>query len=370
MALWNTPHPFYGKTLLVTVFLILAGCGVSESDEVAQDANTVESSSDSSETGSSGGSSGGTEIDNRVTGSIGDGPIVGARLRVTTRTGELLNETTISTADFDTTIRTRGNSYPLSFWADKGTDLVTGLEPDFTLLSVVRNPSERTISNVNPFSTLIYRTAGNSGAVPASEVEAARQAVLTRYSFGLDTSVFADPITTEVTDNNIHYIVKASETLGEMIRRTRDALLATGANADGDDVVSALAADLTDGWIDGVGESGTDARIAAIANTASAAVLLEAMSNQLQVNDTDSMSAMDLAIAQVRPNAPATSNTANIPVTATAREQLTRSLWAAYVVTADSRIFDTITAVESMSGEIQPGQLAAALPAGVHSVLR
>ena len=85
-------------------------------------------------------------------------------------------------------------------WADRGTDLVTGLAPDFTLLALVRNPSNRTVTNLNPFSTLIYQTASKTGVINSGSVAAASEAVLTRYSFGLDTNVVADPVTAEVTD--------------------------------------------------------------------------------------------------------------------------------------------------------------------------
>ena len=53
------------------------------------------------------------DIDNRVTGSIGDGPIVGARLRVYSQSGQMLRNITVDTADYDTTISTPGQATTL-----------------------------------------------------------------------------------------------------------------------------------------------------------------------------------------------------------------------------------------------------------------
>jgi hypothetical protein len=153
---------------------------------------------------------------------------------------------------------------------------------------------------------------------------------------------------TPMSESNVHLIVKASETMGEMIRRTRDALMAVNFEVegvdgklrviDGDGVVKALAADLVDGWVDGRGAEGHDRRIAAVANVANAAVMVEAMANRLHVYDVDSTMYMDNAIRQVRPNAPASSNTRNVSIPQEALAQSLRGLRAAKVVKNDSRI--------------------------------
>ncbi len=78
-------------------------------------------------------------------------------------------------------------------------------------------------------------------------------------------------------------MVKSSEALGEMIRRTRDQLTTAGTVISGDAVMQAIAADMTDGYLDGVGIAGTDSAVSAVATVASSQVLVEALSNNLRV---------------------------------------------------------------------------------------
>jgi hypothetical protein len=66
--------------------------------------------------------------------------------------------------------------------------------------------------------------------------------------------------------------------------------------------------------------------------------MVEAMANRLHVYDVDSTMYMDNAIRQVRPNAPASSNTRNVSIPAEALDQSLRALRAAKVVKNDSRI--------------------------------
>jgi hypothetical protein len=303
----------------------------------------------------------------RVVGSVGDGPIVNARMRVFSNSGQLLMETrSSSTADYDINVRTAGRNYPLTIVADEGTDLVTNAPPDFSLVSVIMRPGNRETVNLNPYSTLIVKAAQKTGGITDTSIADATEAVIHRYGFGLDTNLVANPIFTPMGDRNVHVIVKASETLGEMVRRTRDALITSGTNLDGDAVVEALAADLTDGWIDGTGVQGHDPRIAAVANVASAAVMMEAMSNRLHVYGVDATRAMDNAIRQVRPNAPASSNTRNVFIPADALAQSKRALQAAALMTSDDRVrqaIDVITDTDPGATEIQ------ALPTGIGSVL-
>jgi hypothetical protein len=282
---------------------------------------TGESDSDSSSLGSPK-----AVVENRVTGSVGDGPIVGARIRVRAKSGSLLEEfNSSSTADYDVVVKTQGRNYALTIEADQGIDLVTGGPPDFRLVSGITRPNERSISNLNPYTTLIFGAAQHNGGISDSSVASARDAVVNRYGFGLDKHLIADPTSTKIDETNVHVIVKTSETLGEMIRRTRDAL----PNLDGDAVMAALSADLSDGWIDGRGARGNDARIAAVANVASGAVLVQAMANRLHVYGSNATGAMDNAIRQVRPNADSSINTANVRIPAEAFDQAVRSLRAA-----------------------------------------
>jgi hypothetical protein len=220
-------------------------------------------------------------------------------------------------------------------------------------------PGNGQTANLNPYSTLIVLAAQHAGGINEENIAKATEAVVSRYGFGLDPALMPDPMRTPMDESNVHLIVKASETMGEMIRRTRDALMAVNFEVegvdgklrviDGDGVVKALAADLVDGWVDGRGAEGYDRRIAAVANVASAAVMVEAMANRLHVYDVDSTMYMDNAIRQVRPNAPASSNTRNVSIPAEALDQSLRALRAAKVVKNDSRITEIYERVAGAS---------------------
>lgn len=369
MATWNSPLKTRCSALIIAFLLTLGGCGGGESDG-GSSVTPPPAGTNPPPSGGTPPPSGGT-TENHVTGSVGDGPIVGARLRVFARNGALLTETTSGdTADYDLVITTQDNNYALTLQADRGIDLVTGGTPDFRLVSAISRPSTRTISNLNPFSTLIYETARRNGGISDSSVSAARHAVTTRYGFGLDTALLADPVTTPITGDNVAMVVKTSETLGEMIRRTRDAMNATGQNLNGDAVVAALSADLVDGWLDGMGAYESNSRLAAVANVASAAVLVEAMSNALRVYGNNATDAMDLSIRQVRPDAPQFASTRNVTIPATTFRQAARVLRAAQIVDPDPVIAATLEVIETAEADLEPEILAARLPSGSRGALR
>jgi hypothetical protein len=309
-------------------------------------------------------------FESTVTGSVGDGPITGARMRVRASNGKVLMETESSlTADYDLTIKTQGRNYALTIEAEGGTDIVTQMAPDFRLVATLVKPNKRSVGNLNPFTTLIVGAAKSNGGINETTVAVARDAVVDRYGFGLDKNIIPDPTATPIDENTVHVIVKSSETLGEMIRRTRDALYASGGSLDGDGIMAALAADLSDGWIDGKGAAGHDPRVAAVANIASAAVLVQSMANRLHVYGYDATGAMDAAIEQIRPLAPATSSTAHVAIPAETLEQAVRTLEAARVLSDDLRLVKLIEVVRSASPGVLPADLAAGLAAETDPLL-
>jgi hypothetical protein len=278
----------------------------------------------------------------------------------------MLNETRSSnTADYSITVKTQGRNYPLTIVADEGIDLVTGGPPDFSLVSVIMGPGSREVANLNPYGTLIVKAAQKGGGISSATIAAATEAVMQRYGFGLDTSLVAHPISTPMDNTNVHVVVKASETMGEMIRRTRDAVATVrNAKVHGDEVVEALASDLVDGWIDGRGATGHDRRVAAVANVASAAVMVEAMANRLHVYGNEATAAMDQAIWLVRPDA--TARTQDVGISPEALAQSMRSLHAAMQVTSDTRVPGALYAVQTT----QPGSTQMnSLPSGVEDAL-
>jgi len=282
-----------------------------------------------------------TIVSTRIVGSVGDGPIQDARVRAFTNSGDEVprSETrSDNTADYEITVRTQGRNYPLTIVADEGIDMVTNGQPDFSLRSVVMGPGRNEIANLNPYSTLIVKTAQKSGGIRFETIAEATDTVVERYGFGLGSSLIVHPIFSPMDHTNVHVVVKASETVGEMIRRTRDAVSTGCAYREaaiwrcGDEVVNTLAADLADGWIDGWidGEASFDSRrIAAVANVASGAVMLEALANQLRIHayNIDAKTEMDRVIGIVRPEA--TLRTGDVPIPPEALLQARRALHAA-----------------------------------------
>jgi hypothetical protein len=231
-------------------------------------------------------------------GSVGDGPIVGATVKIFDKNGNFIDQqTSDSTANYQISIHTTGNSYPLTLEAFGGQDMVTSGLPDFTLKSILITPGDRKRVNINPFSTLIVATAQKMpGGINSTNIQSAEGTVLKQLNFGLDPSAIPDPITSDINDTNTAVIIRSSEALSEMLRRTRDTLKSTNPNITADQIISYLGADLSDGVLDGKGAAGSDARTAAVSNVASAQVLLETMQGQLNVNNLDASTAMDNAV--------------------------------------------------------------------------
>jgi hypothetical protein len=347
------------KATFLLAVLLISGCGGGSSDAPGDSPGA--SPADPGDV---------ARVQHQVSGSVGDGPVIAAQLSVISASGASLAElSSSSTADYGLTVLAARNDYPLSILAAGGTDLVTGGPLDFQLASAVLEPEAETISNLNPFTTLILGAAQHSGELSRASLAKSQVAIMANYSFGLDADVVPDPAGTPIDHDNVHHIVKASEALGEMIRRTRDAMTAAGTPLDGDDVVASLAADLVDGYIDGHGAAGSDARIAAVANVASAAVLLEAMANRLHVYGVDATQAMDLAIDQVRPDAPEEAQTANVEVTPAVLAQAEQSLRAVAVIAPDARIDAALEAVAHTAPGATPAEFSALLPEGIGEVL-
>ena len=80
--------------------------------------------------------------DHQLSGSVGDGPVVGATMRILRNDGvELAQVQSDSSANYDITVRTYAEFYPLSVEASNGTDIVTNSAPDFQMLGAVFEPS-------------------------------------------------------------------------------------------------------------------------------------------------------------------------------------------------------------------------------------
>ncbi|USF86791.1 Ig-like domain-containing protein [Candidatus Endoriftia persephone] len=243
------------------------------------------------------GETGGTSSRVAFDGSVGDGPVVGATVSIRDRNFRLL-ATTSSTdrASFNFDGEIADSAFPLIIEATEGIDLVTNAAPDFVLSGVVMTPSQTRV-NLTPHTTMMVKSAlAMEGGLTQANLERARSAVTTRLNFGLDTSKVPDPMSTEVTIDNVTEVTLSSEVFGEMARRTAYWI---GGNVSEDDIFTALAADLVDSVLDGRGAEGTVARYTAIAHVVSAQVLIEAMLDGLQVNNQPANTALDDAIDQV-----------------------------------------------------------------------
>ncbi|MDH3265386.1 MAG: putative Ig domain-containing protein [Gammaproteobacteria bacterium] len=246
--------------------------------------------------------------DSEVSGSVGDGPVIGAAMRVLSSNGEPLVEMdSDSNAGYNVVVRAKGKYYPLMIDARNGTDLVTNQAPDFILLGAVIEPGKKSVANINPFSTIAVELARDlPGGISKENLSTAETLVTAVLNHGLSSLAATGPMATRIDASNITEIVRASESLGETIRRTRDLQLTFGRVSSGDAVVQAIASDLIDGVVDGRGGRRVDKRTSAIATVAAVQVLLESMQNELHVNGEDATAAMTAAINRVSASTPIT----------------------------------------------------------------
>jgi hypothetical protein len=293
-----------------------------------------------------------------ISGSVGDGPIVGATLSIYDNSGNLIQtEISDNSASYSARIKAKGNAYPLTIEVTEGIDLVTGRAPDFSLVSVVMHPSEKWV-NVNPYTTLVVEAARSmAGGLTEQNITTVKATVIDQLNFGLDPALVFDPFRSEITDDNIANIIKSSEALGEMIRRARDNLMATGTVSNADEVVRAIADDISDGTMDGLGGNRANGRITAVAIITSAQVLIESLSNNLRVDGSIATDSLDNAILATQPTA-ASTLTASVTVNQEMLEQAraavaaTRALMPSIELTTLSGILDLIQA-GSLPSEVE-----------------
>jgi len=310
-----------------------------------------------------------TEI--TLSGSVGTGPIVGANIVVATIDGEQLAQFQSDTsAGYDVSISVAENYYPLIISTSGGTNLVTGLAPDFNLLSVVFGGSENSVVNVNLFSTIAVELAHMlPGGLTVGNLNSAEEIVSRELNSGLAQLAATGPIGSVVDASNIAEMIRASQTLAEILRRTQILLQGAGFDTRGDQVVLNLAADLTDAVVDGLGASNADERTAAVSTIASAQVLLESMANELHVNGTDATDAMRSAIDQVTGGAVGQSID-QLGVTAEMLAKARMGLAAAFAINPDP----AIRQLHAIVSGISPGQnslmVRIALPSDYRDVLQ
>lgn len=295
-----------------------------------------------------------------LTGSVDDGPVTQSNVYVGTAGGETVWEgTTTGQAEYSATLMVTATEFPLILRATDGTDLVTNAAPEFDMYSAVLSTNAN-IANINPFSTIIHATASaQTGGINSSGVQSATEVVLEQLSFGLDRARLSDPITVPVQNSNIATLVRSSEALAEMIRRTHAELLPTNPSLSANDVIAHLSTDLADGFIDGLG-NGADARVAATASIVSAQVLIETMTNELQVGGFAAKDRMDAAIAMVRPDTNVLTGDLTVPQEMITQAGITAT--AAYALSPSDELANLLDSLFSMQSGVSASAAKQILP--------
>ncbi len=242
-----------------------------------------------------------TSVDLDLTGSVGDGPIDGASIRARADDGSILAEgQSDSTAQYNVSVSSTSDRYPLTIEAIGGTDLVRDAAPDFDLKGAVARSTSQAVVNLSPFSTITVELAGTlNGGLTSANLTTAETSVVRELNSGLTLD---RPMSTPVDSRNLSEFVRASVTLGETVRRVRDRHIASGRPATGNSVIESLAADLVDGVIDGDGAAGADPRIAALTIVMLAETFLESMQNELRVDGEPGQAALEAAMLAVSPS--------------------------------------------------------------------
>ncbi|MBF0339599.1 MAG: PD40 domain-containing protein [Magnetococcales bacterium] len=246
-----------------------------------------------------------------VSGAVIEGTIKNATITAYNSAGVIV-ATTTSGNDGKYKLSIPANTpLPLEIKASGGTDLVTGEPLAVTLSSLLTQTTQNT-ANISPITTVITKASkvkagGNLAKVVTMDVEAIQTTVLKNFGFGIDgEDAKINPITSPVTNSNIASVTKASEGMGETVRRI------AGANAqDQEKILAALAEDLADGKLDGKQNgvtlnsslpNGMDAN-AFVAKTVvqTIAVVAETLNNALVVtkNDGSKMVAGEVKSAMV-----------------------------------------------------------------------
>ncbi|MEQ8208156.1 MAG: putative Ig domain-containing protein, partial [Woeseia sp.] len=340
-------RPVQRCAVVLSALLAMTGCLPSgEADQATDNGN----------------SSGEITSSHRISGSVGDGPVTNAEIRVIASDGTSLGVVmSDANADFDVEVSTVASDYPLSLLGLGGTDLVTLTSPDFDLKSMVRSSTTASVANLNPFTTIAFEAATDmSGGVNATNMDNALRTVHLKLNSGLSTLGNSTTMEAAFDESNVAEIVRASETLGEAVRRTRDALVASGHSANGNSVVVSVGSDLIDGVLDGRGGSRADNRISAVFAVALAQVSLESGRNQLRVFGSDAMGRIQDAITQVFDGTP-NPGLADLPLTSGMLESMRIGLMVAEVMQPTAAIATLRNEVAELRPLMNGAQVRAAL---------
>ena len=306
-----------------------------------------------------------------IEGSIVDGPVDNRTITVRNTHGLLKKAfTEDGKGAFQLTTIFRDEDFPLLFTARDETQLLVVGDPGFTLLSAIIRPTIGQRVSISAYSTLITSVALKlPGGLTEDNMEKARDYVMATLDFGLYGAFKDDPIHTLTTPENIHVITKANETLSELIRRTSERLNISGYHMTTDDVISALAADLVDGRINGRGANGTRPRVSAMANFIAGQVALESITNELKVRNSVATPSLDYAILSIYPES--RNRIRNVHLTDALMQQAAKTLNIAKLINPTPEIDQTLAGLEKLTSFMRPDRAKKILPAtaGINTVL-
>lgn len=313
-----------------------------------------------------------TTTTSELSGSVGDGPIIGATITIRDNEGTVLDSTnSSSSAGYRISVRTGRNSFPLQLDAVGGTDIVSNAAPDFALRSIALSPSDKKNVNLNPYTTFIVRIAElMPDGLTTSNVEAATQLVISNLNFGLDVEAMSNPIGEVIDETNVANVIKSTEALGETIRRTRSALQMQNIFVSYEQLIDLIADDLLDGFINGRSSSAYDSRIAATWNLVSAEVGLEVMLNQIRVNGFIATQLLDNAIFTSAPDTPTSVSTSNVPINQQLIDSVEICVIASQTVSSNADLTVLENQVSSLMAGLLPQQIAEVIPENAPGVIR
>lgn len=299
-----------------------------------------------------------------VSGSVGDGPVVGADLVVTDANGQVLDRSTSDELASYALDLPGDTALPVLVEATGGVDLVTGRALDFTLLGAVLETGEVTV-NISPLTTVAVRAAQcMAGGLTRDNLTLAWERIHDSLAMGLDPALIPDPMREPVTPANVEAVVLANEALGETVRRADRALKGAGLTVAPDALLEQAACALVD---DPEAPAATvaDPRVLTTFKSAELAVRLETLAGRLEVDGQPANERMNDAIRLVEP-ALADPSVADVPVTEAARDQTVALLTVYQTTTTEAAL---VTLAETLASA-DPAEVAGRVDAALSTSLQ
>jgi len=261
-----------------------------------------------------------------LSGVVSKGPIAGGTVTVTDANGVVIGTATTD-AYGAYNVRAPWDAVgPFSLTISGGKDTVTGVVPDFPVKTIVAYVANNTFTqvnaNANVFSTVIAAaaTAASGGKLPtAAELKKQETTLIKNLGMGLKSGVTPS---NDVTVANAATVIAANEALAEVIRRSsvstaKKAGAGAASSADMVNTIASLAADISDGVMDGsaspaaisgaIADTGatnvTQASVTSSTATTAAqagSVIVEAFKNGGSVNVTNTSGVVAILAATVK----------------------------------------------------------------------